>query len=106
MKEKNLNQEPIMESSSHEHIISYAKLFGVLCSLLSFTAITIGVSRMDLGALNIWVAILIAACKASFILLFFMHLHYETRLLKITFVGTIGCLAILIGFVFWDISFR
>ena len=95
-----------MESPNQEHILSYAVLFGVLCILLTLTAVTIGVSRIDLGVLNIWAAILIAACKAGFVLLFFMHLRYETRLLQITFVVTIGSLAILIGFIFWDISFR
>ena len=95
-----------MESPNQEHILSYAKLFGVLCILLSLTAVTIGVSRIDLGVLNIWIAILIASCKVSFVLLFFMHLRYESRLLQSTFIGTIGTLAILIGFVFWDISFR
>jgi len=93
-------------STDQAHILGYPKLFGVLCVLLLLTAITIAVSRIDLGVFSIWIAIFIASCKASFVLLFFMHLRYESKLLKITFVGTIGCLAILIGFIFWDISFR
>jgi len=93
-------------SQEYEHIISYGKLFAVLCALLILTAITIIASRIDMGALNIWIAILIASFKAAFVLLFFMHLKYESGMLKITFIGTIGCLAVLIGFIFWDISFR
>ena len=95
-----------MTAESNGHILSYTKLFAVLCVLLCFTAITVAVSRIDLGALNIWTAILIASIKSSFVLLFFMHLKYESRLMKIAFVGTVLCLAILIGFIFWDISFR
>ncbi|MBW1897838.1 MAG: cytochrome C oxidase subunit IV family protein [Deltaproteobacteria bacterium] len=94
------------QSQEYGHIISYGKLFSVLCALLVLTAITITASRIDLGALNIWIAILIASFKATFVLLFFMHLKYESGLLKIAFIGTIGCLAVLIGFIFWDISFR
>jgi cytochrome c oxidase subunit 4 len=93
-------------SQEYGHIINYSKLFAVLCALLVLTAITITVSRIHLGALNIWIAILIASVKAAFVLLFFMHLKYESRMLKIAFIGTIGCLAVLIGFIFWDISFR
>ena len=93
-------------SQEYEHVTSYGKLFAVLCVLLVLTATTITVSRVDLGALNIWIAILIASFKAAFVLLFFMHLKYESGLLKIAFIGTIGCLAVFIGFIFWDISFR
>jgi len=87
-------------------VLSYPKLVAVLCVLFGLTAVTIVVSRIELGILNIWIAILIASIKGSFVLLFFMHLKYESRLLKMTFVGTVVCLAILIGFIFWDISFR
>jgi cytochrome c oxidase subunit IV len=89
-----------------EHILSYSKLTAVLCVLFGLTAVTIAVSRVDLGILNIWIAILIASIKGTFVILFFMHLKYESRLLKMSFVGTLVCLAILIGFIFWDISFR
>jgi len=95
-----------LEDNGVEYILSYPKLLAVLCVLFALTALTIIVSRIDLGILNIWIAILIASIKGSFVLLFFMHLKYESRLLKMTFVGTVVCLAILIGFIFWDISFR
>jgi cytochrome c oxidase subunit 4 len=89
-----------------EHIIGYGKLATVLMTLFALTAITIGVSRLQLGALNIWIAILVASVKASFVLLFFMHLKYESKLMKISFLGTVACVSVLIGFIFWDISFR
>ena len=95
-----------MGDNSVEHILSYPKLVAVLCVLFGLTAVTIAVSRINLGIFNIWIAILIASIKASFVLLFFMHLKYESRFLKLTFIGTVACLAILIGFIFWDISFR
>ena len=95
-----------MDDNGVEHILSYPKLVAVLCVLFGLTAVTIVVSRIELGILNIWIAILIASIKGSVVLLFFMHLKYESRLLKMTFVGTVVCLAILIGFIFWDISFR
>lgn len=89
-----------------ETVLGYGKLFGVLAALLALTAVTVLVSGIDLGVLNIWVSLLVAATKASLVLLFFMHLKYETAMLKAGFVGTIGFLAVLIGFIFWDLAFR
>lgn len=94
------------DGHAEEHMLSYGKLVFVLATLFVLTGVTIGVSRIDLGPLNIWIALLIASVKASFVLLFFMHLKYESRLLKFTFVLTIGCLAMIIGFIFFDLSFR
>ena len=89
-----------------QHILSYQKLVAVLGTLFLLTALTITIAQIDLGILNIWIALLVAAVKATFVLLFFMHLKYEPWPLKLAFIGTIACLAILIGFIFWDISFR
>jgi len=95
-----------MQSDDHDHVLSFGKLAMVLLALFILTAITIGVSRYDLGALNIWVALLIASFKGSLVLLFFMHLKYESRFLQGTFILTLITLAILIGFMFWDIAYR
>ena len=48
------------------------------CSLL--TAVTVLVSYVDLGLMNVVVALLIASVKASLVALFFMHLKGENRL--------------------------
>jgi cytochrome c oxidase subunit 4 len=96
----------ILKTQSDNHMMNYKALFAVLCLLLMLTAGTVGISRIHLGVLNIWIAITIASVKATFVLLFFMHLKYESSVLKYTFLLTIGVLALFIGFIFWDISFR
>lgn len=88
------------------HILSYGTLFSILLILLALTGFTVFISRIDLGALNIWVALIVASVKASFVLLYFMHLKYEGMLIKSSFLATVGFLAVLIGFLFWDIAFR
>lgn len=88
------------------HVQSYGRLLAVLAILLFMTAFTIFISRIDLGGANIWVAILVASVKSSFVLLFFMHLKYESTLIKGSFLATIGFLTILIGFMLWDVAFR
>lgn len=95
-----------MKPDSTIHVFSYRFLLLILLLLLVLTGITVGVSRIDLGALNIWAAIAIASVKAGLVLLFFMHLRHEPPLIRYSFLSTIGFLAILIGFMFWDIAFR
>ena len=89
-----------------DHTLSYGKLVLVLVCLLLLTAITVAVSRFDLGSLNIWAAVLIAAMKASLVLVFFMELKEEGRPIVRTFIITVVLLAIAIGFIFWDVAFR
>ncbi len=91
---------------THNHIISYKTLFGVLLVLLVLTGVTVGASYVDLGRLNVWIALAIASVKASLVLLIFMHMKFEGRLLALSFLSTIGFLAVMIGFTFWDIAFR
>jgi cytochrome c oxidase subunit 4 len=98
--------EARMIEESGQHPQPYRHLVAVLLGLLALTVVTVAVSRIHLGALNVWVAILIASLKSSLVLLFFMHLKYEGRFIRTTFIVTIFTLAVLIGFLFWDVSFR
>ena len=84
----------------------YTTMLGILGILLVLTAVTIGISMVDLGKFNVWAALLIASTKCALVVLFFMHLKVESRAIKISFAATLFCVAILIGFIFWDIAFR
>ncbi|MCG8687012.1 MAG: cytochrome C oxidase subunit IV family protein [Desulfobacterales bacterium] len=88
------------------HIISYKTLGLTLAALLVLTGVTVGASYVDLGRFNVWAALGIASLKGSLVLLIFMHMKFEGRTLVISFLSTIGFLAIMIGFTFWDIAFR
>ena len=88
------------------HIFEYKSLFYVLMALLVLTGITIGVSFVDLGNLNVWIALIIASIKGSLVLMFFMHMKYEGKVLVLSFIGTIFFLTIMISFTFWDVAFR
>ena len=92
--------------NSVQHMMSYSKLALVLLVLLLLTGVTVGVSYVDLGILNVPIALGIACLKVSFVLLFFMHLKYEGKAITISFLGTIFFLAIMISFTFWDVAFR
>lgn len=88
------------------HMSSYGRLMGVLIALLVMTGVTVAASYVDLGAFNVWVALLIASTKATLVLLFFMHIGVEGRLVVVSFLGTVLFLAVMIGFTFWDVAFR
>jgi len=70
-----------------DHVVSiklYSAIFG---ALLVMTLATAGAAFIDIGGnLNTVVAMLIAACKALLVILFFMHVRYSSRLTWV-FVG-------------------
>lgn len=95
-----------MESQEHEHITSYTLLGFVLLSLLVLTGVTVAVSYVDMGFFNVPIALMIASTKATIVLLFFMHLRYEGKVIVISFTSTVIFLCIMISFTFWDVAFR
>jgi cytochrome c oxidase subunit 4 len=58
-------------------VVPLRLLVGVLCALLVLTVITVAVTYVDLGPLNLVVALVIAMTKATLVLLFFMHLRWD-----------------------------
>jgi cytochrome c oxidase subunit IV len=71
------------EHAEH-HIVSpltYSIIFG---TLLTFTGITVGAAYIDLGILNPIVALAIASIKGVIVILFFMHVKYQSNLVKMT----------------------
>ncbi len=71
---------------SGHHIVRLRVYYLIFFSLMALTATTIFAARVDLGALNIVVAMGIAGLKATLVVLFFMHVKYSHRLTWV-FVG-------------------
>lgn len=92
---------------AHAHApLSYRFLTAVWVGLMALTAVTVGVARVDLGYLNIIVALGVASCKALLVIFFFMHLKYENLLIKGMVLTAFVILAIAIGLTFVDIGYR
>ncbi len=70
--------------------------------LLGCTGLTYGVALIDLGPWNIVVALMIAFFKMSLVILFFMHVKQESRLLKLFVAAGFVWLAILLTFFMTD----
>jgi len=93
--------------SEHKHEpVPFRTFILVWVGLLILTTITVIVSRIHLGALNVWAALGIAALKSSLVIFFFMHLRQEMRLFKIGLLVLLCILAIFIGFTFLDVLYR
>ena len=71
------------EHAEH-HIVTPIQYAMVFATLLVFTGITVGAAFVDLGALNPVIALAIASFKAVVVILFFMHVKYQSRLVKLT----------------------
>ena len=94
-----------MIDSSH-HIISYKKLTGIWLALLALTALTVGITRLELGGYKVLAALTIACLKAGLVIAVFMHMQYEGRLLRGLLFLALVTLAIFIGFTFFDVLYR
>jgi cytochrome c oxidase subunit 4 len=81
----------------------YLKIFG---ALLVLTVITVGVTRIDFGTMNIVVAMIIASAKAMLVALFFMHLKYERFTTWVYAIFPLVLLTIMMAGVFIDNPFR
>ena len=92
--------------SGEQHLMSYTTLAMVLAALLLLTGVTVAASYINLGKFNVPVALGIACTKVTLVLLFFMHLKYEGKAIKISFISTVCFLVIMISFTFWDVAFR
>jgi cytochrome c oxidase subunit IV len=75
-------------------------------ALIVFTVITTAVAFVDLGYLNTVVALVIAVCKATLVVLFFMHLKEQTGVTRIVILAALLWLALLIGITAGDVFTR
>lgn len=78
----------------------------VWISLVVLSVITWLVSWVNLGLLNVTVAMIIASIKASLVALFFMHLKYENRLVWGFALAPLGFLLLIIVGTLTDVLYR
>ncbi len=84
------------------HVLPPSILLGTAAALVGLTALTVVTSRIDLGALNMVLALAIASGKAAAVALFFMHLRYERRSLAVVLGAGVFFALLLVSFVVFD----
>ncbi|MFU8769597.1 MAG: cytochrome C oxidase subunit IV family protein [Desulfotignum sp.] len=92
--------------AQQSHMFEYRTLGLTLAGLLVMTGVTVGAAYIDLGWVNVWIALIIASTKATLVLVVFMHMKFEGPALRWSFLATVLFLAVMIGFIFWDVAFR
>lgn len=84
------------------HVSPKSMYFTIFGALMVFTALTVGVAFINLGALNFPVALAIALTKATLVILFFMHVNHSSKLTKLIVVTGFFFLALLFGLTLID----
>lgn len=88
------------------HITGFGKLAAVWLTLLLLTALTVGITRVEVGEYRVVAALAIACIKSGLVIAFFMQMKYEGRLLRWLLFFALATLAIFIGFTFFDVLYR
>ena len=105
-RESDIRARAAAEADVHDHIVPprvYVTVFGIL---LLMTATTTAVAFVDLGPWNTVAALVIAAFKATLVVLFFMHIKYNRPLMRVVVAGGLFWLAILLLLTFSDFATR
>lgn len=84
------------------HITPTRHYIAVFGALFVLTIVTVAIARVDLGALNTPVALLVAMIKASLVILIFMGVKWNTPLTKVTAASGFIWLIILFGITLGD----
>jgi len=77
------------------HIASRKLYFTIFAALMVLTAATVWVATVDLGPLNDVVMLTVAVAKATLVVLYFMHVRWNTPLVKVTIWSALVFLIVL-----------
>jgi cytochrome c oxidase subunit 4 len=76
--------------------------YTIFAALMALTLVTVAVAYVDLGAINTVAALGIAALKAAIVVLYFMHVKFGTRLIKLTVIAGLYWMGILLALTLSD----
>lgn len=94
-------------TSSHSHFIVPVRYYvGTFLALLVLTFITVFISRFHFGALNIYIAMLVAVVKACLVISYFMGMKWESGFMRLILIFTVIFMGIFMAFTLADISTR
>jgi cytochrome c oxidase subunit 4 len=95
------------EHGSQPHVLPLKTYFAVFGALLVLTVLTVVVSVIGLPQPTaIIVAMVVAAVKASLVVLWFMHLKYDDRFYSLIFIISLFFLALFFIFTSMDVLSR
>jgi cytochrome c oxidase subunit IV len=93
-------------SEEKHHIVSNKNNALVLVALLILTFLTVAITSVELGPLNVTAALLIASLKVGIVLAYFMHLKFDHKIFTIMVVMVVLVFTSLIVITFFDYLYR
>jgi cytochrome c oxidase subunit IV len=84
------------------HIAPKSLYYAIFLALMVLTGATVGVTYVDLGPLNMLIAMGIAVVKAILVILYFMHVRWSDRLTQLTIVTAFAFFGVLVAFTLSD----
>ncbi len=90
------------DGKPHIHVTSPLLLLGVFGALLVLTVLTVAVTSIDLGPLNIWIALFVAVAKGGLVVMYFMHLRWDSYYNGIILIVSLFFIALFIGIAILD----
>ena len=88
------------------HIASKGSYFAIFAALMVLTVVTVAAAFVNVGPFSAAVALGIATLKATLVVLFFMHVKYNSRLTKLIVVSGFFFLVILVALTMTDYATR
>ena len=89
-----------------EHIASPKMYVGIFLALMICTGATVWAAYINLGQMNIVIALAIATLKASLVVLFFMHAKYSPGRTHLVIICSVFWLAIMLALTLSDYETR
>ena len=96
------NNDHTADAGHEVHVVSPQMLLGTWGALVVLTGATYAATWIDLGNLNLALALLIATVKAVLVALFFMHLMWDKGLNRVLFLAAIVFVAIFVSITLMD----
>ena len=84
------------------HVVPTRIYYGIFAILLTLTGVTVVAAYIDLGRLNTVVALAIACFKALIVVLYFMHVKYGSRVIKLTVIAGLYWMGIIFALTLGD----
>lgn len=84
------------------HAVPLSLLIGVWLTLMILTWFTVFIAGVDLGTMNLFVAMAVATFKASLVCLYFMHLRWDNPVNAFIFIFSLVCVSLFIFFAMID----
>lgn len=89
-------------NTDKQHITGYKVYAYVLIALLVLTSISVAVTHLALKAWTVGIALLVTCVMAALVLIYFMHLKFDSLLIKILVTCVFLLFAVFVGITLLD----